>query len=189
MAQTESLAVAEAQHAPAGFWTWMAALVRQHRSRLLGLARRRGLDAEDALDAVQESFLSFVKLPEARAIANVPEDSAKLLNVLLRHNVLNRRRKRIRHARAQLLLEAAAAETDGATSEELISRAEELARVHGCIVQMGNLQRSVVMLSLLDEQPRSEVAQLLGISEGYVRVLLHRAREHLRTCDYDAQEP
>jgi len=34
---------------------------------------------------------------------------------------------------------------------------------------------------------RDRVAELLGISDGYVRVLLHRAREHVRACPYDAQ--
>jgi 3-methylcrotonyl-CoA carboxylase beta subunit len=32
--------------------------------------------------------------------------------------------------------------------------------------------------------PRDRVAALLGISDGYVRVLLHRAREHVRACPY-----
>ena len=42
---------------------------RAHRARLLSYARRRGLDAEEALDAVQDSFLSFLELPEARSVA------------------------------------------------------------------------------------------------------------------------
>jgi len=40
-----------------------------------------------------------------------------------------------------------------------------------------------VLLSILDEQPREQVAETLGISEGYLRVLLHRARAHVRNCD------
>jgi RNA polymerase sigma-70 factor (ECF subfamily) len=71
------------------------------------------------------------------------------------------------------------------SSEAIIERAEELARVRGCILRMGGLQRRVIMLSLLDERPREEVAAVLGISDGYVRVLLHRAREHVRDCHHD----
>jgi len=63
------------------------------------------------------------------------------------------------------------------SSEQLSVHAEELARVNGCLVRMARLEREVVMLSLLDEQPRERVGELLGISAGYVRVLLHRARE------------
>jgi DNA-directed RNA polymerase specialized sigma24 family protein len=54
---------------------------------------------------------------------------------------------------------------------------------------MALLQRRVVMLSLLDEAPREEVAEILGISDSYVRVLLHRAREHVRNCSFEYDEP
>jgi RNA polymerase sigma factor (sigma-70 family) len=166
-----------------GFFSWVALLVHAHRGRLLGYAKRRGFDAEDALDAVQDSFVSFLKLPEARQIANVEEDSLKLLTVILRHNLQNRSRLSGRRARALALAELAeATDADWATSDSLIAQAEELSRVHGCIALLAKLQREVVMLSLLDEQPRERVARLLGISEGHVRVLLHRARMHIRAC-------
>jgi len=174
-----------ALHAAPGFLNWVAGLVHSHRSRLLGYARRRGLDAEEALDVVQDSFASFLRLPEARTIAHQGDDSLKLLTVLVRHNIQNYRRKRRRRSGAQILLEAEFAVQSTETSEELIGHAEDLARVHGCILRMANLQRQVVQLSLLDEQPRERVAELLGISDGYVRVLLHRAREHVRNCPYD----
>jgi RNA polymerase sigma-70 factor (ECF subfamily) len=183
MADNEAVRAPE-RPAPSGFLSWVAVLVHEHRARLLALARSRGLDAEEALDAVQDSFVSFVQLPEARAIAGAPEDSLKLLTVILQHNVQNRRRKHSRRQRARLLLEAASSPSDGTTSDELIAQAEELARVNGCIVRMGRLQRSVVKLSLIDEQPREEVAKVLGISDGYLRVLVHRAREHLRSCGF-----
>ncbi|HEV8548747.1 MAG TPA: sigma-70 family RNA polymerase sigma factor [Polyangiaceae bacterium] len=170
-----------------GFFVWVSALVHAHRERLLAYARRRGLGAEEALDAVQDSFVSFLKLPEARGIAHEGDDALKLLTVIVRHNLQNQVSKRRRHGRAHALLEAEAAKLDDESSESIIARAEELARVRGCIERMGHLQREVVMLSLLDEQPREEVAKLLGISDGYVRVLLHRAREHVRHCPYDSE--
>jgi len=169
-----------------GFFAWVSDLVHAHRERLLAYARRRGLSAEDALDAVQDGFVSFLRLPEARAIAHEGDDALKLLTVIVRHNLLNHLSKRRRRGRAQALIEAEAAQLDDESSDVLIARAEELTRVKGCIERMGELQRQVVMLSLLDEQPRDAVAKLLGISDGYVRVLLHRAREHVRACPYDA---
>jgi len=171
----------------AGFFAWVSDLVHTHRERLLAYARRRGLSAEDALDAVQDGFVSFLRLPEARAIAHEGDDALKLLTVIVRHNLLNHLSKSRRRGRAQALIEAEAAQLDGERSDTLIARAEELTRVKGCIERMGRLEREVVMLSLLDEQPRDRVAELLGISDGYVRVLLHRAREHVRACPYDAQ--
>jgi RNA polymerase sigma-70 factor (ECF subfamily) len=175
-------------HAAPGFLRWVSALVHTHRRRLLAYARRRGLDADEALDAVQDSFASLLALPEARGIAGRNDDAIKLLTVLLRHNLQNHRRKRARRRRAEALLAGDAAAFGAAateSSEALVARAEELARVRGCILRMARLQRRVVMLSLLDEHPHDEVAKVLGVSDGYVRVLLHRAREHVRTCPYD----
>lgn len=165
-----------------GFLTGVAALVHAHRARLLAYARRRGLDAEEALDAVQDSFITFLGLAEAPAIAQDQLQSLKLLTVILRHNVQNQRRKRVRHARTHERLSRDGARDEVVSSEQLIAHAEELARVDGCMQRMARLDREVVMLSLLDEQPREQVGELLCISAGYVRVLLHRAREHLRTC-------
>ena len=179
-----TLSLGPAAHTAPGFLAWVAELVHAHRSQLLAYARRRGLAAEDALDAVQDGFVHFLKLPEARAIARTPDDAVKLLTVLVRHDVLNRRRKGARHARAELLLEAFA-DTETESNDILVARAEELARVNGCIKRMAKLQRRVVMLSLLDEHSNEKVAALLGISHGYVRVMLHRARERIRSCAVD----
>src|SRR5262245_40592969 len=76
-----------------GFLGWVAQLVHQHRARLLGYARRRGLGPEDALDVVQDSFATFLALPEARDVARAGDDAIKLLTVIARHNILNRKRR------------------------------------------------------------------------------------------------
>ena len=169
-----------------GFLTWVAELVHSHRARLLGFARRSGLEGEDALDAVQDAFASFITLPHARGIAQEGEDALRLLTVILRHGISNGRRKRLRHRRRLALVEAVAP-APSESSEELLERAEDLARVERCLVKMTRLQRAVVMLSLVDERPREEVGSLLGISAGHVRVLLHRARARVRACAVEAE--
>lgn len=171
-------------HAPPGFLSRVAALVRLHRARLLAYARRRGLDAEAALDAVQDSFVTFLRLPAARIVAS-PEEALRLLTSVLRHEICNARRKQVRRARAAPQLLALARGADEETSEVLIERAEALGRARGCIVQMGSLQRRVVALGLLDEAPLDEVARRVGVSPVYARVLLSRARQHLRACELE----
>jgi RNA polymerase sigma-70 factor (ECF subfamily) len=175
---------ADGLHAPPGFLGWVAQLVHAHRQRLLAYARKRGLDPDDSLDAVQESFVSFLRLPEARSVARDGDDALKLLTVLLRHHVQNFRRKAARRRRTDVTFEVEALASGSDDSAAIIARAEELARVHGCILRMARLQRQVVLLSILDEQPREQVAETLGISQGYLRVLLHRAREHVRNCSF-----
>lgn len=94
--RAELLADPSAQ-APAGFLVWVGELVHAHRAQLLAYARHRGLGAEDALDAVQDGFVQFLKLPQVRAVARTPDDAIKLLTVLVRHDALNRRRNRCEH--------------------------------------------------------------------------------------------
>jgi RNA polymerase sigma-70 factor (ECF subfamily) len=174
------------EHEPPGFLVWVAGLVRRHRARLVAYARRQGLGPEEALDAVQDSFASFLGLPEARSISRSGDDSLKLLTVILRNNAQNHRRKRDRRDRKLLLVRSAAVD-EGESTEQLVARAEELARVNGCIKAMANLQRAVIMLSLVDDLSHDETGKALGLSPGYVRVLLHRAREHVRSCTYGGE--
>jgi RNA polymerase sigma factor (sigma-70 family) len=168
-----------------GFLESVTTLVHAHRATLLRYGRRLGLDAQEALDAVQDTFVAFLALPAARAIAHQDEDSIKLLTVMLRHDAQNRRRKRSRRARAQILLEAEPAARAPLPSDELVKQAEDLVRVQCCVGKMAKLQQRVITLSLLEERPHENVAELLGISPGHVRVLLHRAREHVRTCPFE----
>ncbi|HWA73045.1 MAG TPA: sigma-70 family RNA polymerase sigma factor [Polyangiaceae bacterium] len=182
--------VAESRKRSAGFLTRVSVLVHAHRARLLAYARRHGLDAEEALDVVQDSFISFLELPKARSVAHESEDALRFLTVIVRHNVQNQRRKRSRRSRVHSALGVETIAGDMQSSEALIAHAEELSRVSGCLSRMARLEREVVMLSLLDQQPRDQVAEVLGISSGYLRVLLHRARQHLRTCSFQyGQEP
>jgi RNA polymerase sigma factor (sigma-70 family) len=162
-------------HAAPGFLNQVAQLVHTHRSHLLAYAMRRGLDAEDALDVVQEGFLTFLRLPQSLTVAE--PDALKFLTVLVRHQLQNRRRQNARTVPSEAFI------TTYETSEDLVARAEELARVKGCILRMHALQGDVIRLSLLDERPHDEIASVLGISNGHVRVLLHRAREHVRNCE------
>jgi RNA polymerase sigma factor (sigma-70 family) len=97
---------------------------------------------------------------------------------------MNRRRKAQRRTRGDVEL-AAVTPCSEESTEELLARVEELARVHGCILRMAELQRRVVVLSLVDGLSHEGVAASLGISDGYARVLLHRARAHVRSCTFD----
>jgi RNA polymerase sigma-70 factor (ECF subfamily) len=186
MSQTVSMSVSvpPGQLPPSpGFVAWVADLVHRHRGRLLTYARRRGLSPADALDVVQDSFASFLTLPEAQSIARVGDDAIKLLTVIARHNILNRRRKQ---ARQDTWPDVdgidALPSLDADSNEELLLHAEELARAYGCLRGMSRLHRAAVLLSALDEHPGDDVAALLGVSPGHVRVLLHRARAHVRAC-------
>jgi RNA polymerase sigma-70 factor (ECF subfamily) len=166
-----------------GFLEWVTRLVHTHRGRLYRLARREGLREEDSLDCVQDAFQTFLVLPQARQLVESNDDSIKLLSVLLRNHARNRRR---RHEIARphdsddetvALLTAEALPVD-----ELIAQAQDFALVIGCLDHLGKLQRAVVSLRMLDEVAGEDVAAMLGLPSSHVAVLLHRAKQNLRSC-------
>jgi RNA polymerase sigma-70 factor (ECF subfamily) len=58
----------------------------------------------------------------------------------------------------------------------------DLAALSRCLGTLDERGRRVVMLSFNDERPSEEIAGLLAISVGNVRVLRHRAIAALRRC-------
>jgi RNA polymerase sigma-70 factor, ECF subfamily len=68
----------------------------------------------------------------------------------------------------------------GRSAEQIALSAEAVARVHEAIAELPEGQRRVVTLRDVDGFGADEVSDLLGISAGNQRVLLHRARTKLR---------
>src|SRR5262252_5338876 len=77
---------------PPSFLSWVTRLVHQHRGHLLGVARREGLSPEDAFDAAQEAFQTFLTLPAAHDLVDALDESRRLLAALTRNAARNRRR-------------------------------------------------------------------------------------------------
>ncbi len=165
------------------FFGWVTHLVHAHRARLARVVQREGVRASDALDCVQEAFATFLTLPQARLLVDMPEDSAKLLSILAR-NIARNRRRRHDYAKPHV----ADAELDAelpahtASADEVVAHAEEHALALGCIVTLNEVQRAVVNLRLIDEVPGEDVARQLGTTASHVAVLLFRAKQRLQRC-------
>jgi RNA polymerase sigma-70 factor (ECF subfamily) len=172
------------------FYGWVTLLVHRHRARLARAVRREGVRADDALDCVQEAFLSFLNLPQARLLVGRPDDSARMLAILARNIARNRRRRHdyIRpHVADDATVQAIA--SNDASVDELIASAEQHALTLGCMSTLSEVQRAVVNLRLVDEIPGENVAHQLGTTPGHVAVLLFRAKQYLRICVEQAETP
>src|SRR4029079_19820326 len=64
---------------------WVGQLVHQHRRELAGVARAEGLTAEEAFDAVQDAFQTFLTLPAAHPPVQAGEGARRPLITLTRH--------------------------------------------------------------------------------------------------------
>ena len=162
---------------------WVGDLVHRHRLALVAVARREGLSAEDAFDASQDAFQTFLTLPTARALVDADDGSRRMLVTLVRNEARNRRRL---HAVARphvgdsgLLAELPA---DAPGVEDLVAAAEQELRLRGCVQELADVQRAVVTLRMLDDLAGEDVARQLGLTPGHVAVLLHRAKGQLITC-------
>jgi RNA polymerase sigma-70 factor (ECF subfamily) len=172
------------------FFGWVTQLVHAHRRRLARIVQREGVRADDALDCVQEAFLSFLKLPQARLLVGSPEDSAHLLGVLAR-NIARNRRRRHDYAAPHIVDEeiVLGLPSDAPPADEVVALAEQHALTLGCMVTLNEVQRAVVNLRLVDEVPGEDVARQLGTTPNHVAVLLFRARQRLQRCLAEAEAP
>src|SRR5580704_19509820 len=126
---------------PDGFYGWVTVLVHQHRARLVRAVRREGVRADDALDCVQEAFVSFLNLPQARLLVGLPDDSARMLIILAR-NIARNRRRRHDYARPHIVDDDAMRElaADIEPVDDVIAAAERHAMTLGCLATLNEVQ-------------------------------------------------
>ena len=163
------------------FTGWIERLAREHTKALSGVALREGLRAQDAIDAAQEAFITFLALPQARGLSEHPDDAFAFLGVIVR-NAARNLRKRHHLARAHVTADDLSLADEGPAADELIAQAEAHVAALGCVQQLAEIQRQVVTLRMLQEMSSAEVADALGLTPNHVAVVLHRAKSALRRC-------
>jgi RNA polymerase sigma-70 factor (ECF subfamily) len=161
--------------------------VRVHTPRLLAVARRLLGSADDAEDTVQEAF--------ALALAALDgfEERSQLSTWLHRITVnvaltkLRARRRNLEQLSADPLpanqaegAEPSSEEVSAFNTEELLERREDGELLLACIEQLPEQYRRVIVLRDVEELDTRSVAQMLGVTDGVVKVRLHRARQALR---------
>lgn len=162
-------------------------LVRTHSGRMLSVCRRILRNDEEAKDAVQEAFVSAF-----RAIGAF-EGTCQLGTWLHRIAVnaclmrLRSRKRRPEESIDDLLPafkdngHAAVEPRDWSPSAlQLVETRETRDFVRECIDRLPEIYRTVLLLRDIEELDTAEAALVLGVSEGVVKVRLHRARHALR---------
>jgi RNA polymerase sigma-70 factor (ECF subfamily) len=162
-------------------------LIRTYQTRMQRLAESVVSSRSVAEEVVQDTWLAVVRGVERF-------EGRSTLKTWLFHILLNRARTAAgREHRAPPLADDDLGErfhANGAWAtppvpwaEEAEDRlvAERLAeRVRELVPELPDAQRQVLLLRDVEGLPASDVCELLGVSDGNQRVLLHRARVHLR---------
>jgi RNA polymerase sigma-70 factor (ECF subfamily) len=131
----------------------------------------------DAQDCYQETFLAAWRFAERQQVA----DWASFLASLATRRAMDRLRQGYRD-RARVIAIDGAAEPSGDTESPLghASANELMDRVRAGMAELSDKQAQVFWLSCVEGLPHQQISERMEIPPGEVRVLLHRARTHLR---------
>ena len=149
-----------------------AVIVQRYRRELTRFAARLCSDGR-AEDAVQQTFLSaFTALQNGSEVKHL----RGWLYTILRHHAARASDRPAVHSE---LGEAAAA---GDSLEEAVGQRMFAFEALSEISRLPDRQRTALVATALEGRSRAEVAGHLGLSEGAVRQLVHRARSTVRAA-------
>jgi RNA polymerase sigma-70 factor (ECF subfamily) len=144
------------------------------RVRLYGLRHLR--DEHAAEDLTQQVLITTLEALRAGRVRD-PEKLASFVLGTCRMTVLDLRR---RAQRKERLFAQFGTELPAAFQPSMLRMDRE--RLAGCVQDLKERERTVVVMTFFDEQTSADVAGFLGISEANVRVIRHRAIHQLREC-------
>jgi RNA polymerase sigma-70 factor, ECF subfamily len=162
-------------------------LVREYGGVLLVTARRLLGGAEDAADAVQDTFVSAFR--SIRSFEGHARLGTWLHRIVVNHALMRlRRRKRRPTVRIEEVLPTFD-ETGHHTrpvrswrdADDRLLRDETRAQVRACIDRLPNAYRTVLLLRDIEGLNTDQTAELLGTNNAVIKTRLHRARQALRT--------
>jgi RNA polymerase sigma-70 factor (ECF subfamily) len=146
------------------------------RVRLYGL-RHLG-DEALAQDLVQQVLLVTIEKLRAGDVRETGAIASFILGTS-RLTAGNLRRTTRRHRDRLAPVEAAVAAGVPPAPFDL---APDVARLERCLHQLGERDRSVLILTFYGERSSAEIGRDLGLAEGAIRVCRHRALARLREC-------
>jgi len=163
-------------------------LVRLYGGRMLVVARRFVRNDDDAQDIVQSAYLNAF-----RSLGQFQGNC--LIGTWLHRIVVNTAlmKLRSRHRKPETSIDdlLPAFQEDGhhveqfsdwcAPADEQMQRAQTRAIVRGCIDQLPENYRAVLILRDIEELSTEEAARILSMTPTAVKVRLHRARQALST--------
>ena len=152
------------------------AVVREHAQYVYRVAQTVLRNHHDAEDAVQETFLRYLRQQRNRAEIRNPR--AWLARTAWRV-ALDRRRKVEAVSLEDVADVVATLRANRASAEEIASHSEMLALVERLILSLPRELRDPLTLSTVEELTSAEIGDVLGIPEGSVRERVSRARNML----------
>ncbi len=162
-----------------------ALLYQQHRERVFHLCLRLGCGNRAwAEDATQDVFVKLIeRLP---ALSGQDDLGGWIYRVTVNTCLTRLKREGSVWRKVQRALLGAAAPTSGETPERRVAARQEIAAALAELERMPAKERVVFCMKHLDGLEQQQIAADLGLSEGYVSKLLHRAHARLEEQGWEA---
>ena len=173
---TDRVAVEAARSNPGAF----ESLYRKYVAQIYNLALYETRDPHAAEDVTEQVFLrALAGLAGFLEQGHGAESSFRVwLFAIARNVIANTRRFERRHpvAPIEAAVNLRAADDPAATIETRL----EAQRAWDAVMQLPEERRQAVVLRFVDELSAREIGEIMGKSEGAVRVLIHRALRSVR---------
>lgn len=154
-------------------------IVKSHRDRIYRICCCYVGDGEARKDVFQQVLINiWGSLDSFEHRASIGTWIYRIaINTCLGYLRSEKRRKRVFEDQAVIDPDTVGDPGDDEASHR---REEEVQRLYDCVMQLEPVNRALISLYLEDVSTQ-EMADILGISEGNVRVKLHRVKNHLKT--------
>lgn len=152
----------------------VAALVDEYASTLYRVAYSVLKNAQDAEDAVQETFLRVLRHQDS--LHEVRDRRVWLVRIVWNIVLDRKRRAKTRPETDDIAELTWVLPAKGMSAEERASAAQHHKQVLSLVERLPAKEREVLLLSAFDELSSVEISEVLGITESSVRSRLFRAR-------------
>ena len=140
-------------------------LSRRYRAVLLRYFMRRGIAPLDAQDLTQEVFVRLSKRDVLDRVASV---EGFLFTIAANVAIDFVRRQKVRNDCPATGLHDSVHVTEDFSPERLLEGRQELSRIVAALNEMPARMRNIFILARLENLPRGEIAQRLGVSKSLV---------------------
>jgi RNA polymerase sigma-70 factor (ECF subfamily) len=157
-------------------------LYRRFAPRVRLYGRRHLRDEEAARDLVQQVMLLAIEKLRRGSIRDADQIASFILGVsrTIAKDLKRMERRREKLRETFMVPDMVEAPIGDATLD--------VDRLEKCLARLAARERVVVLLTFYGERTAGEVGLELGVKEGNVRVIRHRAIERLRTCMTSREE-
>lgn len=153
----------------------LGALWRTHQPLLLRYLRGRGLDDADGLT-------SQIWLDAARNLARFDggeEEFRRWLFTIAHRRVVDARRRAARQPSTRTLDDDGLGAEVAPGADVVYDDRDALGRALALVATLPDAMREAVLLRIVADLPVADVAAVMGIGDGHVRVLVHRGLRRL----------